>query len=137
MNISFNEDYQRQLLRVSKVIAVVGYSPDPSRTSHQIAHYLKRAGYRVYAVNPMVETIDGQPSYARLADVPEAIDIVNVFRRAIYLPGVADESVRIGAKAIWAQVGVEHAVAEQIAEANRTLIVMNVCIKVAHRHLLG
>ena len=136
MNISADADAQRKLLQESKVIAVVGYSPDPFRTSHQIADYLKRAGYKVYAVNPTVTEIDGEHSYPSLADVPEPIDIVNVFRRTQYLPGVVDEAIAVGAKAIWAQLGVNHPDAERKAEDACTPIVMNVCIKVAHSRLL-
>jgi len=136
MNISADLEAQRNLLQESKVIAVVGYSPDPFRTSHVIASYLKNAGYKVYAVNPTVTEIDGEPSYPSLADVPEPVDIVNVFRRAQYLPGVVDEAIGIGAKAIWAQLGVVHPEAEHKAEAACTPIVMNVCIKVAHARLM-
>ncbi len=137
MNISQDAEAQRKLLRDSRVIAVVGCSPDPSRTSYQIAAYLRRAGYKVYAVNPTVETIDGEPVYASLADIPEPVDIVNVFRRAEHLPGVVREAVAIGAKAVWAQLGVLHVEAEPIAEQSCTPLVMDVCIKVAHARLVG
>ncbi|MCC6616712.1 MAG: CoA-binding protein [Anaerolineae bacterium] len=136
MNISADTDAQRKLLQESKVIAVVGYSPDQFRTSYQIANYLKRAGYTVYAVNPTVAEVDGQPSYPSLADVPEPVDIVNVFRRPEYLPGVVDDAIGIGAKAVWAQLGVVHPEAERKAEDACTPIVMNVCIKVAHMRLM-
>lgn len=135
VDISHDQDAQRQLLRDSKVIALVGYSPDTYAASNQIGAYLKDAGYTVYAVNPTVDEIDGEPSYPTLADVPEAVDIVNVFRRPEYLPGVVDEAIAIGAKAIWAQVGVTHPDALQKAEAGDTPIVMNACIRTAHRRL--
>ena len=73
----------RALLERTRVIAVVGHSADPSRTSYRIAAYLRRAGYTVYPVNPTVETIDGQPCYPSLAAVPEPIDLVDVFRRSV------------------------------------------------------
>jgi hypothetical protein len=136
MNISRDFEAQARLLRQSKVIAVVGYSPDRYRTSNQIARYLKECGYRVYAVNPNAHEIDGEPAYASLADVPESVDIVNVFRRSEYLPDVVDEAVAIDAKAVWAQLGVYHADAEQKAERACTPIVLNTCIKVAHRQLI-
>ena len=137
LNISKDAEAQRKLLRESHVIAVVGYSPDPTRTSYQIAAYLKRAGYKVYAVNPTVETIDGEPAYANLADIPESVDIVNVFRRAEHLPGVMADAVAVGAKAVWSQLGVVHADAVRMAEEACTPLVMDVCIKVAHARLIG
>src|SRR5512147_1469340 len=100
---TLNDTALRDLLASARVIAVVGHSDKPHRTSYQIAQYLRRAGYTVYAVNPEVETIDGEPSYASLHDVPEAIDIVNVFRRSEFLAGVVDEAAAVGAKAVWAQ----------------------------------
>ena len=83
----YDDMMQRAILADAKVIAVVGYSDDPSRTSYQIGSFLKDVGYTVYAVNPTVDSIDGEKSYASLADVPEPIDIVNVFRRSEFLAG--------------------------------------------------
>lgn len=131
-----NDNTVRDLLANARVIAVVGYSDKPSRTSYQIAQYLKRAGYKVYPVNPSVETIDGEKSYASLADVPEPIDIVNVFRRSEYLPGVVDDAIAVGAKAVWAQLGVYDTAAGQKAESAGLITVMDACIKVEHSRLL-
>lgn len=102
----YDDAAQRAFLADAAVIAVVGYSDDPSRTSYQIGSFLRAVGYTVYAVNPNVETIDGEPAYASLADVPEPIDIVNVFRRSEFLAGVVDDAIAIGAKVVWAQLGV-------------------------------
>jgi hypothetical protein len=135
MNISNNPDAQRRLLQDSRIIAVVGYSPDASRTSYQIAQYLKRAGYTVIPVNPTVAEIDGDKCYASLADIPQPIDIVNVFRRAEHLPDVVTDAIHAGAKAVWAQLGIVHPDAEKRAEDGNTPIVMDVCIKVAHMQL--
>lgn len=135
MLISHNDSALRDLLSTARVIAVVGHSDRPSRTSYQIANFLRQAGYTVYAVNPEVQTIDGQPSYPALADVPEAIDIVNVFRRPQFLPGVVDEAIAANAKAVWAQLGVYHAEAAHKAEAARLPLVMDACIKVEYRRL--
>src|SRR5215212_720280 len=100
----YDDMAQRAILAAAKVIAVVGYSDDPGRTSHQIGSFLKDVGYTVYAVNPTVESIDGEKSYPTLADVPEPIDIVNVFRRSQFLAGVVDDAIVAGAKVVWAQL---------------------------------
>lgn len=122
----------RDVLSAARVIAVVGFSDNPSRTSHQIGRYLMRAGYTVYPVNPTVERIGELKSYPSLADVPEPIDIVNVFRRSEYLAGVIEEAIGVGAKLVWAQLGVSSTqAAERAADAGLPLI-MNNCIKVTH-----
>jgi hypothetical protein len=124
------------VLAKAKVIAVVGHSDNPDRTSYQIAQYLRRAGYTVYPVNPMISEIDGQPCYPALANVPEPIDIVDVFRRSEFLPEVVDGAIRVGAKAVWAQLGVVDEDARQTALAAGLDVAMDVCIKVEHLRLL-
>ncbi len=125
----------KNLLANARVIAVVGHSDNPTRTSYQIADYLREAGYTVYPVNPAVSEIDGQPSYPDLAAVPEPIDIVNVFRRSEHLAGVVAEALAVGAPAIWAQLGVADEAAAQTARAAGATIIMDACIKVEHRRL--
>lgn len=134
--MTMNDQAMRALLAKARVIAVVGYSDKPHRTSYQIAQFLKRAGYRVYPVNPTVETIDGERSYPTLADVPEPIDIVDVFRRSEYLPGVVEDAIAAGAKAVWAQLGVYDADAGRKAEAAGLDVVMDACIKVEYNRLM-
>lgn len=134
--IRYDDNATRVLLETARVIAVVGYSPDPSRTSHQIGQYLMRVGYKVYAVNPMVNFIDGCDCYPSLAAVPEPIDIVNVFRRSVYLKGVVEDSVAVGAKSVWAQMGIADPEARRIGEAAGIPVIMDKCIKVEHRMLL-
>ena len=126
----------RDLLQSARVIAVVGHSDNPARTSYRIAAYLRRAGYTIYPVNPTVETIDGQPSYPSLADVPEPIDIVDVFRRSEFLPGVVEAAIAVGAKAVWGQLGVTHPDAQRLADAANLPLVMDRCIKIEHQRLL-
>lgn len=126
----------RELLTRSKVIAVVGHSDNPGRTSYQIAQYLKRVGYKVYPVNPTVSEIDGEKSYPDLASVPEPIDIVNVFRRSEYLADIFDEAVEVGAKSVWAQLGVVDILLEAKAEDIDYPLVMDTCIKVVHARLV-
>lgn len=135
--IRYDDAMMRTLLETARVIAVVGYSPDPSRTSNQIGQYLMRVGYKVYAVNPTVSAIEGCDCYPSLAAVPEPIDIVNVFRRSIFLKGVVEESVAVGAKAVWAQLGVVDPEARQVGEAAGIPVIMNKCIKVEHRMLVS
>ncbi|MBK9750563.1 MAG: CoA-binding protein [Chloroflexi bacterium] len=127
---------ERQLLESAKVIAVVGYSNDPTRTSYQIGKFLKQVGYTVYPVNPTVSEIDGEKVYATLADVPEPIDIVDVFRRSEYLAGVVDEAIAVQAKAVWAQLGVFDNDAAAKAEAAGLTMVMDTCIKVSYNQLM-
>lgn len=131
-----DSDTLRDILTSAKVIAVVGYSDKPYRTSNQIGGFLKHAGYKVYAVNPTVERIDGEICYPSLADVPEAIDIVNVFRRSEYLEGVVDNAIAVGAKAVWAQLGVYDNLAAQKATDAGLQMVMDRCIKVEYNRLM-
>lgn len=127
----------RAVLENAHVIAVVGHSDKPHRTSYRIAQYLRSAGYTVYPVNPTVSEIDGQPCYPSLFDVPEPVDIVDVFRRSEYLSGVVDEAIAVGAKAVWAQLGVYDPAAKQKALEAGLDMAMDSCIKVEHARLLG
>ncbi len=126
----------RAILAGTRVIAVVGHSDRPHRTSYQIGRQLKRWGYVVYPVNPMVSTIDGDRCYPSLAAVPEAVDIVNVFRRPEHLAGIVEEAIRIGAKVIWTQLGVVDEAAARRAEEAGLTVVMDRCIKIEYQRLL-
>lgn len=127
----------RRILETSRAIAVVGHSDKPHRTSYRIAGYLRSVGYRVYAVNPTLSEIDGERCYASLMDIPEPIDIVDVFRRSEYLDGIVDEAIAAGAKVVWTQLGVVDHKAAQKAEAAGLFVVMDHCIKVDHQALIG
>jgi len=127
---------QRQILQSSKTIAVVGHSEKPHRTSYQIAQIMRRYGYTIYPVNPTLATINGEKCYASLAEIPVPIDIVNVFRRSEYLEGVVQEALAVGAKAVWAQLGVSNRAAAELAEAAALPLVMDTCIKVAYQQLV-
>jgi uncharacterized protein len=122
----------REILAKAEVIAVVGFSDNSTRASYQIANFLKDVGYRVYAVNPTVDSIDGEKSYASLADVPEKIDIVDVFRRSEHLSGIVDEAIAVGAKVVWAQLGVYDEEAARKGEAAGVTVIMSNCIKVTY-----
>lgn len=126
----------RDILAEAETIAVVGHSDNPARTSYQIAGYLRRAGYRVYAVNPTVEAIDGEKSYATVADLPETVDIVDVFRRSEYLPDVVEDAINAGAPVVWTQLGVvDEDAADRATDAGLDMV-MNRCIKVEHARLV-
>jgi hypothetical protein len=136
MTIHEAEDL-RDILRSARVIAVVGHSDRPERTSYQIAQMLRREGYVVYPVNPTVSHIDERTCYPDLASVPEPIDIVNVFRRSEYLDGVVEQAIAAGARTVWAQLGVVDEAAARRAEAAGLRMVMDRCIKIEYYRLMG
>ncbi|MUG91788.1 CoA-binding protein [Scytonema sp. UIC 10036] len=130
-----NDSAIRDVLTSAKVIAVVGHSDKPNRTSYQIAQFLRKVGYIVYPVNPQVQEIDGQPSYPSLKEVPSHIDIVNVFRRSEYLSEIVTEAIAINANTIWAQLGISDEAAAQKALDAGMNVVMDACIKVEYLRL--
>ena len=117
-----------ELLASSKTIAVVGLSSKPFRPSFGVSQYLQSAGYRIIPVNPNESLILGEKCYARLEDIPEKIDIVDIFRRSELVPEVADAAIRIGARAIWMQEGVENEPAAARARNAGLFVVMDLCI---------
>ena len=123
------------ILRDSKTIAVVGLSGDPEKPSYGIAQALQHYGYRVIPVNPREVEVLGEKSYATLAEIPVAVDIVNVFRRADQTPPIASEAVAIGAKCLWLQSGIVSEEAAAIGREGGLLVVMDHCIMVEHRKL--
>lgn len=125
-----SNDELRKLLIEAKTIAVVGASSKPDRPSNGIMRRLKAVGYRVIPVNPNETEVLGEKAYASLEDIPDKIDIVDVFRRAEVTPPVADSSVRIGARALWLQQGISNELAAAHAEAGGLLVVMDWCIAV-------
>ncbi len=122
-----------EILDSSKTIAVVGLSNDPMKPSYGVSEYMQRRGYRVIPVNPKETEVLGEKAYARLEDIPEPVDIVNVFRRPAQTPEVAASAVAIGAKALWLQSDIENEEARQIAEAGGLDVVMDRCILTEHR----
>jgi hypothetical protein len=134
-NLKEDDNVMRDVLTNAKVIAVVGHSDKPERTSYRIAQFLQEIGYNVYPVNPLVNEIDGQPSYSSLKDVPEPVDIVNVFRRSEYLSAIVDEAIAVNARTVWAQLGVYDQQSAQKALDAGLNIVMDACIKVEYLRL--
>ncbi|HEX9280181.1 MAG TPA: CoA-binding protein [Gemmatimonadales bacterium] len=132
-------DALRALLREARTVAVVGLSPKPERPSHGVARYLQRAGYRIVPVNPGHDEILGERSYRTLADAARdhAIDIVDVFRRSELAGAVVDEAIAIRPKLVWLQLGVVDEAARARAEDAGIPIVMDRCLAIDHRQLLG
>jgi predicted CoA-binding protein len=126
-----------RLVRESRTVAVVGLSDRPDRPSYGIGRYLVGAGLTVYPVNPMLTTWQGLTAYKSLADVPEHIDIVDVFRRPSHALGVAQEAVAVGAGALWLQLGVISQPAAEVAGAAGLDVVMDRCLAVEHREVVG
>jgi len=123
------------LLTGARTIAIVGASSNPDKASHGIMQKLQHVGYKVIPVNPRETEILGERSYPSLLDVPERIDIVDVFRRAEDTPAIADEAVTIGAKALWLQTGIVSEEAAARAEAGGLVVVMDACIGATHAML--
>lgn len=117
----------KQILDECKVIAVVGLSSNPIRPSHGVAAYMQRKGYKVIPVNPNETVVLGEKCYENLADVPEKIDLVDIFRRSEEAGKAVDEAIEIGAKAVWLQEGVIDEAATQRAEKAGLLVVMDRC----------
>ncbi|NET08852.1 MAG: CoA-binding protein [Symploca sp. SIO2B6] len=139
-----NDDVRRNILAQANAIAVVGHSHKPSRPSYQIAHFLRSVGYRVYPVNPVIKQIDGQPCYASLAEVPEPVDIVNVFRRSEYLPAIVADMVCLRHtkgleqhQTLWTQLGICNTEAAQSAKEAGLTVFMDICIKLEYLRLFA
>lgn len=122
-----------ELLKNAKTIAVVGLSDSPARASYGVARYLQGRGYRIIPVNPQVQQVFGEKAYPTLLDVPEKIDIVDVFRRPDAVPDVVEQAIQIKAPALWLQEGVVHEEAAQKARRAGILVVMDRCILKEHR----
>jgi len=127
----------QRVLTSGRTVAVVGLSPDPLRPSHFIGYYLQRHGYRVVPVNPKEREILGETNYPSLSAIPFPVDVVDVFRRPEAVPAIAEEAVKIGAKALWLQFNVISPEGARIAKAGGLDVVMDRCIKVEHARYMG
>jgi predicted CoA-binding protein len=126
----------KELLQKAHTIAVVGLSSSRIRASYGVSQYMQSAGYRIIPVNPNEQEVLGEKSYARLEDVPENIDVVDVFRRSEFVPEIVDAAIRVGARAIWMQDGVVDEAAAQRARDAGLFVVMDACILREHRRLI-
>ena len=122
-----------EILKNYKTIAVVGLSSNRGRPSHGVAEYMKSTGYRIIPVNPNEKEVLGEKSYARLEDVREKIEIVDIFRRAEEVPAAVDSAIRVGAKVVWMQLGIANAGAAEKARAAGLIVVEDACIYVEHK----
>jgi len=125
----------RSILGEAKTIAVVGLSSKPHRDSYGVAEWLQAKGYRIIPVNPNETEVLGEKAYPSLLDVPEKVDVVDVFRRAEYTPEVAEQAVKIGARVLWLQDGIVNEDAWRIAQEGGIDVVMGVCIRTTKRRL--
>ena len=131
-----SNDQLRNLLKESKTIAIVGASGNPGKPSYGIMQRLQKAGYKVIPVNPRETEILGERSYPSLVDVPEPVDIVDVFRRPEDTPPIAEEAVLKGAKAFWLQKGIASEDAAARASAGGLTVIMNACIGETYDRLM-
>jgi uncharacterized protein len=126
-----------RVVRQARSVAVVGLSPNPARPSRGVAAYLIRSGLRVFPVNPGVTSVLGLTAYPSLRDLPERVDVVDVFRRPSVVVPVAEQAVEIGAGALWLQLGVINDEAVAIARSGGLDVVADRCLKVEHQRLIG
>jgi predicted CoA-binding protein len=127
----------RRILREAKVIAVVGLSADWFRPSYFAAKYMQEHGYRVIPVNPKYSEILGEKCYPSLCDIPQPVDMVDVFRKTADVPPIAEDAIKIGARVLWQQLGVRNEEAAAKARAAGLQTVMDRCVKIEHGRLFG
>ena len=127
----------RDILAKARTVAVVGLSDDPGRASYRVAAYLKENGYRIIPVNPGVKEILGEKAYPGLGEIPDPVDVVDIFRRPEFIPEIVDEAIRAGAKAIWMQEGLAHNDAADRARGAGLKVVMSKCMMKEHRKAFG
>jgi predicted CoA-binding protein len=125
-----NREQIKRILEQAGPIAVVGLTDNPARAAYEVSEAMMHRGYRIIPVNPNGESVLGQKGYTSLADIPEPVDIVNVFRRPEHTPPIAEEAVRIGAKTIWLQLGIANDEAADIGGKGGLTVIMDRCIKV-------
>ena len=127
----------RRVLEDARTVAVVGASSDVLRASHFVAYYLKMHGYRMIPVNPNETEVLGEKAYPSLLDVPDEVDVVDVFRRPNAVPAIAEQAVQIGAKALWLQFQVISPEGAEIATKGGLDVVMDRCMKIEHARYMG
>ncbi len=121
-----------EILKSSHTIAVVGLSSRKFRPSYGVSQYMQAKGYRIIPVNPENTEVLGEKSYAKLEDIPEKVDMVDIFRRSEFVPAIVESAIRIGAKSIWMQEGVIHSEAAEKARRAGLFVVMDLCILKEH-----
>ena len=127
----------RELLKTARVIAVVGLSPDQEKPSNSVSRYMREKGYRIIPVNPAQEEIIGEKSYKSLSEIPEKIDIIDIFMRSEKVLPVVEEALKLKPKAIWLQLGIKNDEARRLVEQTDVGYVEDKCVKQEHARLLG
>lgn len=127
----------REILEATRTIAVVGLSTHSAKDSHQVSAYLKAKGFRVIPVHPSADSVLGETAYPDVLALPEPVDLVLVFRPSAELPQIAEQAVRLGARALWSQLGITDEAAARLARAAGLQVVMDRCIRTEHRRLFG
>lgn len=137
--LTYSDEFISGILQRTKSVAVIGASNDPVKASYFVAKYLSENGYRVYPINPKLagQTLLGQTVYAKLADLPETVDLVDVFRNAAAVGAMTDEIIAHGAKVLWMQLTVRNDDAAARAEAAGLTVVMDRCPKIEYQRLIG
>ncbi len=125
----------RKLLLEAKVIAIVGLSDNPERASNRVATYLKKQGYKIIPVNPTKSEILGEKCYSTLSEIPEPVDIIDIFRKVDVIPQIVDEAIKISAKAVWMQLGLAHHESAEKARHAGLVVVQSKCTKIEHEKL--
>lgn len=125
----------RQILADSRTIAVVGLSDNPERAANFIPAYLQQQGYRIIPVNPTIEQALGEKAYANLADVPEQVDVVEIFRRPEFVPEIVEAAIDKGARVVWMQEGIVNEAAAERASSAGLTVVMDACMGETHKYL--
>ncbi len=133
--MALSEHEVQKILTTSKIIAVVGLSNKPDRPSYDVASYLKEHGYRIIPVNPTIKEALGEKVYASLKDIPERVDVVQIFRRPEEVPAIVEDAIAIGAKVVWMQPGAENEEAAAKAESAGLKAVVGACMRTVHRSL--
>jgi predicted CoA-binding protein len=132
-----NDQMLKEILLSARTIASVGLSSNPEKESFWIVKYLQDQGYRIIPINPTADEILGEKAYPDLESVPEKIDVVQVFRKPEDVPPVVDSAIQVGAKVVWMQEGIVHKEAAQKAREAGLQVVMDACMRVTHRRLIG
>jgi len=125
----------REILETTNTIASVGLSSNPEKESYGVVSYLKKQGYKIIPVNPNASEILGEKAYPSLSDVPDKVDVVQIFRKSEDVPPVVEEAIKIGAKVVWMQEEVINNAAGQAAHEAGVFVVMDTCMRAAHQWL--
>lgn len=132
-----SDDKLRNMYHDAKTVAVVGLSDKPDRYSYTVAAYLQHFGYRIIPVNPFVDEVLGEKAYASLEEIPEKVDVVDVFRGARHVPDIMESAMKIGAPVVWMQEGIIHDEAAQQGREAGLMVVMDRCMKKEHHRLFA